>query len=531
MVGALGWLMQKCAVIEEPRIPKALNRIDASALLFDTPVRSAPESQSLDTVYPTLAGGTDPRFFGNDGIVEGHLRNVKPQLSSFYGVYDWRWDAEHGDEARSIAEQLSMTHNGPQVVVIDRHGLFAIQKLGGKRVGKAFIGGMERDLEAAPEAPVEGTLRPKVDADGKAIDYRPKWGELVGHEMTSLRDLIDISSEVTHKPLDEVQLFLAAGDPSSTDEELDAAEKAAAMPEAALNLPRRREVARRELDALAKVAKKLPKMIRGQKSKRWSYAWKQFYRRREELLAQGLVVDPIAPAQAAKYRAAGAYVWYSLASARRFAKLASSGKMLCITGRNVIVARQEDTGHYYCFVNCSPKDPASMGETWFAGRPTPSPYRRGDFKRTYTAVLTWAGGSKPESRRLIQGHAGLDHTPAVKGDYDYVFGTSFGNRWLDEEHLEVRKLPTGKGGYWSDFRAVTDEEAMMLLEVFFGSFDWVEGIDSAIVQAVEDDNERSGADLVGGYEATPLSEEDSGEGGSFAWHERQYDAEAEEYLQ
>ena len=123
--------------------------INSSSLLFDTSAVKA-EPEEPKTVYPTLSGGINPLFFGNDGVhhyprlgrdgetvvaTDSHLLNVRPQLASFHGVYDWRWDAEHGDVARSVAAQLSMTHNGPQVVGIDRHGVFKISKLGGRRAG------------------------------------------------------------------------------------------------------------------------------------------------------------------------------------------------------------------------------------------------------------------------------------------------------------------------------------------------------------------------------------------------------------
>ena len=68
-----------------------------------------------------------------------------------------------------------------------------------------------------------------------------------------------------------------------------------------------------------------------------------------------------------------------------------------------------------------------------------------------------------------------------------------------------------------------------MLQIFFGSMQFLTGVDSMIVQAVADDNERSGEDLVGGYEATELEGEDNEQ--SYAWHEREFDAEVEDYLQ
>ena len=482
---------------------------------------------SINTSYPTISGGINPLFFGNDGLhhypqlgrdgetvvgTDSHLLNVRPQLASFHGVYDWRWDAENGDAARSVAAQLSMTHNGPQVLGIDRNGLFKISKLGGRRAGFCFVGGMERNMlndRVVPEEPV-AIMRKKYKLNGELVPLNNGFESLLGHKATGLRDIIELSSEVTRKPLDEVQLFLAAGNPSSTEEELLAAEREGDAVEEQINLERRRELARRELSALAKKAKSIPKLFKGRKSSLWSAAWQRFFRRREQFIGQGLISDPITPAQAAHYRKQGAYIYYSLMAARKFARLASrsSGK-----NRNVIITRQESTGHHYCLVNMSSKDPKNEVETWFAGRSTPSPYLRGDFKRNYSAVLRWAGGDKPAS----------------KGRYDHVFGTSFGNRWLDDDHLEVRKLPIGKGGFWSDFRAVTDEEAELMLQIFFGSMQFHTGVDSMIVQAVADDNERFGEDLVGGFEATPLEGEDTEQ--SYAWHEREFDAEADDYLQ
>ena len=502
-----------------------LVHINSSSLLFDRPL-AKPIEKTSETVYPVLSS-INPQLYGNDGLQsfpvfgrdgevvahDEHLVNVGPQVSSFHNAYNWRWDAEHEEEARSIAAQLSMTHNGPQRLAVDRHGLWKIAPLGGYRVGSAFVGGMERnmieDKEEAQEA--VAVMRRKREKDGKRIDIRPGWEEF-GLRMDALRNIIEVSSEVTEKPLDEVQLFLAAGQPSSTEEQLLYAEKEADEVESRLDLDRRRELARRELNALAGKAKAIPKLFKGRKSVLWTKAWQRFYRRREELVSQGLISDPIEPAQAAKYRKSGAFIYYSLAAARRFARLASTGEGMSSKHRSVIVTRQESTGHYYCLVNMASKDPKNEVETWFAGRPTPSPYRRGDFKRQYSAVLRWAGGDKPES----------------KGRYDHVFGTSFGNRWLDEEHLEVRKLPTGKGGFWSDFRAVTDAEAELLLQIFFGSMSFHTGVDSMIVQAVADDNERSGEDLVGGYEATPYSD-DLGEDNerTYAWHEREFDAEVD----
>ena len=71
----------------------------------------------------------------------------------------------------------------------------------------------------------------------------------------------------------------------------------------------------------------------------------------------------------------------------------------------------------------------------------------------------------------------------------------------------------------------------MLLQMFFGHMDFAVGIDSMVVQAVADDNERSGEDLVGGYEATDYSEDLGGEDNdrTYAWHEREFDAEMEDY--
>ena len=519
--------------------------INSKSLLFDRPIVAPVEQASADTVYPSLEGGINPLFFGNDGLQEfpvlgrdgetvidhdTHLVNVKPQVASFNGVYDWRWDAEHAEHARSIAAQLSMTHNGPQVVGIDRHGLFKICKLGGRREGLCFVGGVERNMLNDREHAVEcvAIMKQKYDEQGRVIPANNGFDSLLGHKVTGLRDIIDITSEVTRKPLDEVQLFLAAGKPSSTEEDLLAAEREADAVEEQLNLERRRELARRELDALAKKAKSIPKFFKGRKSTLWSEAWKRFFRRREEFVGQGLISDPITPAQAAQYRKRGAYIYYSLTAARKFARLASKAGYPVLNrsyywesagfnatssrNRNVIITRQESTGHHYCLVNCSSKDPKNEVETWFAGRCTPSPYRRGDFKRNYSAVLRWTGGDKPESR----------------GRYDHIFGTTFGNRWLDDEHLEVRKLPIGKGGFWSDFRAVTDEEAELMLQIFFGSMSFNTGVDSMIVQAVADDNERFGEDLVGGYEATPLEGEEGEQ--SYAWHEREFDAEADIHL-
>ena len=518
--------------------------INSSSLLFDkSAVQAEPEEPK--TVYPTISGGINPLFFGNDGVhhyprlgrdgetvvaTDSHLLNVRPQLASFHGVYDWRWDAEHGDVARSVAAQLSMTHNGPQVVGIDRHGLFKISKLGGRRAGFCFVGGMERNMlndRVVPEEPV-AIMRKKYKLNGELIPLNNGFESLLGHKVTGLRDLTQITSEITHKPLDEVQLFLAAGNPSSTEEELLAAERAGDAVEEQINLERRRELARRELSALAKKAKSIPKLFKGRKSSLWSAAWKRFFRRREQFIGQGLISDPITPAQAAHYRKQGAYIYYSLAAARKFARLASrsSGK-----NRNVIITRQESTGHHYCLVNMSSKDPKNEVETWFAGRCTPSPYLRGDFKRNYSAVLRWAGGKKPESSYYSHSAPAdpREAVPRQKSRYDHIFGTSFGNRWLDDDHLEVRKLPIGKGGFWSDFRAVTDEEAELMLQIFFGSMQFLTSVDSMIVQAVADDNERAGEDLVGGFEATPLEGEDTEQ--SYAWHEREFDAEADDYLQ
>ena len=515
-----------------------LVRINSSSLLFDRSLTKPVEEISEQTVYPVLSS-VNPQFYGNDGLqsypvlgsdgetVLGHetyLLNVGPQVSSFHGVYDWRWDledwdeVEHSPEARSIAAQLSMTHNGPQRLVVDRYGLSKIVPLGGYRVGKCFVGGMERNIieDQKQAAEAVAVLRRKYDENKEEIDYREKWESVIGRPLKGLRSITDITSQgLWDKPLDEVQLFLAEGDPSTNEEELLAAEQAADKVEEMLNLDRRRELARRELSALAKRAKSIPKMFKGRKSTLWSEAWKRFYRRRDELVSQGLISDPITVRQAAQYRKVGAYVYYSLVAARRFASLASRIGSVSTRNRNVIITRQESTGHYYCLVNMASKDPKNEVETWFAGRPTPSPYRRGDFKRNYSAVLRWVGGDKPES----------------KSRYDHVFGTSFGNRWLDDEHLEVRKLPIGKGGFWSDFRAVTDEEAEMLLQMFFGHMDFVVGIDSMVVQAVADDNERSGEDLVGGYEATNYSEDLGGEDNArtYAWHEREFDAEMEDY--
>ena len=524
--------------------------INSSSLLFDRPLTKPVEETSEQTVYPSLSSSINPQFYGNDGLqsysilgsdgetVIGHepfLLNVRPQVSSFHGVYDWRWDAEHSPEARSIAAQLSMTHNGPQRLVVDRYGLWKIVPLGGYRVGKCFVGGMERNIieDQKQAAEAVAVLRRKYDEDDELIDYREKWESVIGRPLKGLRSITDITSQgLWDKPLDEVQLFLAEGDPSTNEEELLAAEQAADKVEEMLNLDRRRELARRELSALAKRAKSIPKMFKGRKSWLWSEAWQRFYRRRDQLKSQGLISDPIDVRQAAQYRKNGAYIYYSLVAARRFASLASRIGSVSTRNRNVIITRQQKTGHYYCLVNIASKDPKNEVETWFAGRPTPSPYRRGDFKRDYSAVLRWVGGDKPESSYLERTPADAkDSAPSRKSKFDHVFGTSFGNRWLDDEHLEVRKLPIGKGGFWSDFRAVTDEEAEMLLQMFFGHMDFHTGIDSMVVQAVADDNERSGEDLVGGYEATNYSEDLGGEDNArtYAWHEREFDAEMEDY--
>ena len=295
---------------------------------------------SINTSYPTISGGINPLFFGNDGLhhypqlgrdgetvvgTDSHLLNVRPQLASFHGVYDWRWDAEHGDAAKSVAAQLSMTHNGPQVLGIDRNGLFKIFKLGGRRAGFCFVGGMERNMlndTVVPEEPV-AIMRKKYKLNGDLIPLNNGFESLLGHKATGLRDIIELSSEVTRKPLDEVQLFLAAGNPSSTEEELLAAEREGDAVEEQINLERRRELARRELSALAKKAKSIPKLFKGRKSSLWSAAWQRFFRRREQFIGQGLISDPITPAQAAHYRKQGAYIYYSLMAARKFARLAS----------------------------------------------------------------------------------------------------------------------------------------------------------------------------------------------------------------